>query len=153
MVLMPSVLRIIVKFLVPNGRVSSSVRKSNTCRHQGRCPAGSWYISVRLSGREVRAWRCRFGNCSNTLCGSDAMKMYVIAQLREYGGREQGRDRPQGNISTYLRGKGRKASWRQGQNNQKYTRNVQSDVLQDQSSKGRNVQPHISVKSTYEIGA
>lgn len=152
---MPRVLRI-VKFLVPNGRKTSSVRKFNTNRHQERCPAGSCYISVLLPGGEVRIWRCRFGNCGNTLCGSDAMKMYVIAQLREYGGRDQGRHRPQGNTNTYLgglgeMGEGRKVSWRQGKNNQKYARNVQSYVLQNQSSKGGNDQPHISIKSTCEM--
>lgn len=48
-------------------------------------------------------------------------------------------DRPQENISTYLARKGRNVPWKQGEDNQKYTRNVQSDVLQDpkdKSSKG-----------------
>lgn len=73
--LMPSGLRIIVTLPMPNRKKNGSGGKSNTCRHQGRCPAGHWHIqSCCLGKSEFEDVDLKIV----TLCGSDAMKMCLI---------------------------------------------------------------------------
>lgn len=115
MVLTSSGLRITVKLPVSSGRKDSPEGVNSTCAHPREMSRGQFvYLSLML-GEKVRVRRCRF--VIVILCGSDGMKTYVIAE------RERKREKPW-NTSTYPVGR-RRAPWRQGQNNQKYTRNMQ----------------------------
>ena len=109
------------------------------------------YLSL-MPGGKVRVIRCGFDHL--ILCGNDGMKMYVIAQRvwRQRGRKRKEEREGQGqtlwNTSTSPAGT-RRASWRQGQNNQKYTRNMLSEVLQD--PKYQSLKKRGAIKPTGEM--
>lgn len=140
-----SELGIRVKLPVSSRRKKSSVGMDSTCCHQGSCPAGNWYIYIYAWGE-----RLELGDVDLrivTSCGSDAITMCVIVQ-RVWSERT-GLGQTPWDTSIHQAGRGRRAPWRQGKKNQKYTRNMQGDVLQD--PRDQSLQKEVMTSTAYLV--